>query len=398
MKKTIWDHLLLIILILLLIIASSCQYEEYEPYIKPNNPKEIKDYKVTFDKIRHYSKVLINFSSLNYYSECGFDTTSAIADFDLDGDDDIFLAPQCTDGEERQPEMIFFENVNGKFIKSDWNIINNIGLMSGTRQTIIGDYNGDKIPDLFFAAHNGHGLGGGVPSIMLSTSEGFKYKEFNIQKGWYSFASSGDIDGDKDLDIILSGGEYGIFINDGLGNFQYTPNFVKNYSEGIGVTSLIDINKDGQLDLFFRNYNEHKVILNSYGSFDYNNSINLSHTKYFFHSDNSADVLDLDMDIQDRVFYDIDNDGDLDIVFASIPHNDNDSPIGFFYNISILINNSLLFEDKTKDLIDESRYERYIEWLRFYDLDNNGFVELFENQKKDNFFYKEWNGSKFIEK
>ena len=398
MKKTIWDHLLIVILITLMIIASSCQYEEFEPHIKPDNSKELKDYKVTFDKIRHYSKILINFSSLNYYSECGFDTTSAIADFDLDGDDDIFLAPQCTDGEERQPEMIFFENVNGNFIKSDWIIKNNIGLMSGTRQTIIGDYNGDKIPDLFFASHNGHGLGGGVPSIMLSTSEGFDYKEFSIEKGWYSFASSGDVDGDKDLDIILSGGEYGIFINDGSGNFQYIPNFIENYSKGIGVTSLIDINNDGQLDLFFRNYDEHKVILNSYGSFDYNTSIDLFHNKHFFYSDNSSEVIEVNMDIQDRVFYDFDNDGDLDIVFASIPHNTNDSPIGFFYGFRVLVNNNLEFKEKTKDLFENPIIPKYVEWLRFYDMNNDGYIELFEYQKKTPFFKRSWNGSKFIQK
>ena len=35
--------------------------------------------------------------------------------------------------------------------------------------------------------------------------------------------------------------------------------------------------------------------------------------------------------------------------------------------------------------------DTYIEWLRLFDLDKDGNMELFDN----NIFYREWNGSKF---
>ena len=63
MKKNLWDQLLIFILIAIMICASiSCQYEPYEPYVEPKPPVEVKDYKVSFHLIRHYSGLKINFS------------------------------------------------------------------------------------------------------------------------------------------------------------------------------------------------------------------------------------------------------------------------------------------------------------------------------------------------
>ena len=39
-----------------------------------------------------------------------------------------------------------------------------------------------------------------------------------------------------------------------------------------------------------------------------------------------------------------------------------------------------------------------LQWLRANDLDKNGNIEIFENQKLDNWFNIEYNGSKFIKK
>ena len=381
------------LILLLSLILIGCEQLDLEPIepIEPKPPVKVKDYKVSFDLIRHYSGLRVNFSDLNYYPDCGFDTTSAMADFDLDGDIDILLAPQCTDGAERQPELALFINDNGTFKKSSVTIENNIGLQSGTRQTIIGDYNGDKIPDLFFAAHGGHGFGGGLPGILLSKGKDFVFKDLDIGLGWYAFASSGDIDGDGDLDILLSGRENGTFINNGSGDFTFTRDIILNYTGNIGVTSLIDINKDGLVDLFYRSVDEHNYILNNYGVFDYKTHFDVNTPILFFHDDSSMEIEAIDLDIQDRVFYDIDSDNDLDIISVSIPHNANTNSLGQFFMVEVFTNNNGKFLDETKELMMFPISDIYVEWLRLFDLDKDGKIELFDNSS----FYREWNGYKF---
>ena len=100
----------------------------------------------------------------------------------------------------------------------------------------------------------------------------------------------------------------------------------------------------------------------------------------------------VDLDIQDRVFYDLDKDKDLDIITVSMPHDQNTSPLGQFYMVEVFINDNGVYTDKTKELIDENISSKYIEWLRLYDLDKDNLIELFDNSS----FYREWNGYKFV--
>jgi len=374
------------IILLLILVLVSCQYEDYDDFKEPKPKPVVLDYKVSFDVIRHYSDLQINFTTLNYYPNCGYDTTHAMADFDLDGDIDILLAPLCDDGQGRQPEIAIFLNNDGVFTKSEANISNNIGLFSGTRQTIVGDYNGDKIPDVFFASHGGHGLDGGLPTLLVSKGLEFEYIELDIGLGWYAFASSGDIDGDGDLDILLSGRENGTFINNGSAEFTYSRHIMDNYTGNIGVTSLVDINGDKALDLFYRSVDEHNYVLNVGGKFDYLNRKVVSYPSTLI-----TDIA-VDLDIQDRVFYDLDKDKDLDIITVSMPHDQNTSPLGQFYMVEVFINDNGVYTDKTKELIDENISSKYIEWLRLYDLDKDNLIELFDNSS----FYREWNGYKFV--
>ena len=164
--------------------------------------------------------------------------------------------------------MKFFRIItnDGKnnFSESSIEIENNIGPLSGTRTTIVGDYNGDTIPDVFFVSHDGHEgpLGshpGGFPSILLSQGEKFVYRDINLKRCWYNDASSADIDLDGDLDIVYGGGCHGLLINDGYGNFTNVEKFINNYNPGqneggAGVISLIDMNNDKYPDLLFRTY------------------------------------------------------------------------------------------------------------------------------------------------
>ena len=41
--------------------------------------------------------------------------------------------------------------------------------------------------------------------------------------------------------------------------------------------------------------------------------------------------------------------------------------------------------------LDDPFADKYVQWLRLYDLDKDNFIELFDNDA----YYREWNGSKF---
>lgn len=380
-KKNIWDHLFLVILIGVLILISSCEYEPYEPFERDR----VKQYNESWDVIKNYPFEVIDYSNLNYYPDCWLDTSTLLADFDLDGDNDIVIAPDCTDDDQRQPPIKFFVNEDGQFYESDIEIENNIGTISGTRMSIIGDYNGDLIPDVFFISHNGHGYDFGVPAILLSKGDRFVYKDLDwMEKAWYSEGASGDIDNDGDLDIILSV-DNGLLLNDGNANFTLVKDFVEGYPGlGFGVPSLMDFNKDSYLDLVYRDYDTHVIILNDKGKFNYSNSISLPMPL----------VSKIDLDIKDRLIVDYDLDGDLDIISVSVPHDP--SLDGYFNFVQVVENKEGKFIDVSSEVLSKQRFDYYIEWLRAKDLDKDNNLEIFEHQKTNNWFQLEFINNKFI--
>ena len=240
---------------LLIVVLISCSKDPET--VKAKFMREY-NYLTSWDIIKHYNESVIKFSDLGYdpYQYCGYDTTTAAGDYNKDGYIDFLIAPQCHDDQiKRQPPIkIYLNDKKGNFYESDIEIENNIGTLSGTRTTIVGDYNGDSISDVF-VSHDGHDgpLGshaGGFPSILLSDGNKFVYKDINLPRCWLNDASSADIDLDGDLDIIYGGGCYGLLENDGNGNFTHTKNFILNYdNRGIGVVNLMDMNDDEYPDL-----------------------------------------------------------------------------------------------------------------------------------------------------
>ena len=384
-----------------------------------DGPKTVKvkfkreyNYLTSWDIIKNYNKIVINFSDLGYepYQYCGYDTTTAAADFNMDGYIDFLIAPQCSDSQiERQPPVkIYLNDGKNNFSESSIEIENNIGPLSGTRTTIVGDYNGDAIPDVFFVSHDGHEgpLGshpGGFPSILLSQGEKFVYRDINLKRCWYNDASSADIDLDGDLDIVYGGGCHGLLINDGYGNFTNVEKFINNYNPGqneggAGVISLIDMNNDKYPDLLFRTYWYSYLVFSENGIFDFKNSIKIPPP--------TAPGKDSEMDpvqdgiqileTQDRLVFDIDNDGDYDIITASLPANgDNPPNLGRGYYFQLVENKNSEFIDITSSAFEQRHEPRYVEWQRINDYDGDGYLELYENQHKSNWWIRRWDGSRF---
>ena len=182
-----------------------------------------------------------------------------------------------------------------------------------------GDINGDGLEDLFIG-----GASGQEATVFIQNENSFDKVENDI---WTKHKALEDIDavffdsdndGDLDLYVVSGGNEFmpnsstyldRLYINDGLGNFDFRRDLLpSNYKSG-SVVKPHDFDNDGDLDLFIGsrmkpwNYPEPAssyILINNNGNF-----IN--------YDDKSQAFKDLGL-VTDAEWFDFDNDGDSDIV------------------------------------------------------------------------------------
>ena len=53
------------------------------------------------------------------------------------------------------------------------------------------------------------------------------------------------------------------------------------------------------------------------------------------------------------------------------------------------------FIDITSSAFEQRHEPRYVEWQRINDYDGDGYLELYENQHKSNWWIRRWDGSRF---
>ncbi len=172
---------------------------------------------------------------------------------DLDGDGDMDLiitgSGNMSDGTVHTARTtLYLNDGTGNFVAVTDNTIENIRLS----KIGLGDIDDDTDLDLLISGFT-HG---GTPLTKLYTNNGTgEFTEIadssfqDIDNGYFNF---GDLDNDGDLDIIFSGGHNGIndvvkYSNDGTGNFSLDSTIgVTNVS---GVLDLSDLDGDNDLDL-----------------------------------------------------------------------------------------------------------------------------------------------------
>jgi len=284
------------------------------------------------------------------------------ADFNLDGHLDIFISDQGYDdipfpGYEN---VLYLSDSEGNYTDSSALVERNWydGYKSITHSSTVGDVNGDSYPDIVvgevgpvFLQINNNG------NDFSPTNNGDNYKipeevtEFDDDKGEYVRESFSvlleDINNDGDLELIFGGDVGGnptyILYQDGDGNFDYNsklelPNGrFNNNGETIDIASA-DINGDGLKDLLLTQirkpegemtYAENGLQIltqNQDGTFKDETS---SRLVGFIgdEDDNPNNYVDW---IMFSDFYDIDQDGDLDILLhweGSWNENTGENPI-----------------------------------------------------------------------
>ena len=182
-----------------------------------------------------------------------------------------------------------------------------------------GDINGDGLEDLFIG-----GASGQEATVFIQNENSFDKVENDI---WTKHKALEDIDavffdsdndGDLDLYVVSGGNEFmpnsstyldRLYINDGLGNFDFRRDLLpSNYKSG-SVVKPHDFDNDGDLDLFIGsrmkpwNYPEPAssfVLINDNGNF-------------LNYDDKNQAFKDLGL-VTDAEWFDFDNDGDSDIV------------------------------------------------------------------------------------
>ena len=122
----------------------------------------------------------------------------------------------------------------------------------------VGDIDGDGLTDIFFA-----GLSG--PNVLYKNLGDWKFLDITDSAGvacpdqFSGGAAFADIDGDADLDLLITSveGPNACFLNNGKGKFtNVTETAGISSKTGASTMALADIDGDNDLDLYITNYKE----------------------------------------------------------------------------------------------------------------------------------------------
>ncbi|SDW96843.1 Por secretion system C-terminal sorting domain-containing protein [Lutibacter oricola] len=229
-----------------------------------------------------------NFERIENVADLGFlkkNSGVAVADFDNDGDLDMFVVAKAKDeeGVEESHSKLLKNNNNGTFtdVTSGSGLINLLdstidsekydGLNGFKHGVSWGDYDNDGYPDLFFThsykVQLFHNQGDGT-FVDVTASAGIKEVNYcrNTTSTWF------DVNNDGFLDVYIS--EWGecdnnyFYLNNGNGTF-------KDVTEDFGIKNVkfsymalpFDFNNDGWMDLYVSNdFERNSLFINENGT------------------------------------------------------------------------------------------------------------------------------------
>jgi len=350
------------------------------------------------------------------------------ADFNGDGILDVLIGRTWETNQRAPLAMFFGTGDNQTFTRNDEVIINNLGTIF-LREELIGDFNGDNIPDVFFIDAGPHAEGNAHESILLSNGDGtFTFSVLdNIRAGGGTHGgASGDIDNDGDLDIVVSfsGDNPTIepstyfLINDGNANFTYDTSLMvdnphNNGDIGFGYWDydFYDINGDNLPELIVDGYDAKPPPNNDYSKVNVNR-IFWNKGGGFYEADSTNNsFIDLPFNysetpfpnespqVLDYCFGDLDGDGNIEII-GSVTWSLYDRGQVYIWSH----NGDYNYFDATDNFIEGYAFDGPGDdpmfRIRLQDIDNNGKMDLFRDIKYASNGYDEmrweWNGSKFI--
>lgn len=176
---------------------------------------------------------------------------------DVDGDNDLDAVFANKDGQNR----LYVNDGSGVF--TDVTLAHFPEDRDNSRGIAMGDVDGDNDPDIIFANRRGRNRlylndGSGVfkdaTAILLPT-----------HSDWSLDVALGDVDGDRDLDILVANfdEQNGLYLNDGSGVFEVaTSTHLPVDSDGSLGIVLEDVDGDGDLDIVVANSSDNRLCTN----------------------------------------------------------------------------------------------------------------------------------------
>lgn len=218
-----------------------------------------------------------------------------------------------------------------------------------------------------------------LPNNIMFNNGGnsFNVKELSEWNGIWRTAAAGDIDKDGDVDLLIFSTHHAkglsnkLLLNDGKGNFSVRKSDIDSI-EWADVTELIDVNNDGYLDLIINDVinnptytNQFRILWGNGTNFTLTNSIKINVSP-------TATISEVDV-------YDFDKDGFKELIIST-----NTSDGKWKLNMFKTIDN-ITYIENTNDIIDNNPNSiAYNDMINIGDIDGNGKVDVFVNNKSLN--------------
>ncbi len=265
-------------------------------------------------------------------------------------------------------------NMNGLHLYIDGAKSPQYDLQSGltqVRKQVLSDFNNDGINEIMLFSHGFDRDPFPGDSLAFFNTQNKKYSYLTDDIGYFHGGATGDIDLDGYQDIIAySGGSADIpvhpvfYKNAGSLSFNLKNEIFKNFtdSDNYNTVELFDINEDGFLDLFLGTKGALIIIKNENGIFDRNKGINIQ-------TNQNLEVLDID-------FFDFNEDGINDILVM----NNTNGYKGYslkLYRFSFENNEEIT--STYFDITEHSGADSWVKWLNLFDIDNDGDMDIVGN-------------------
>jgi hypothetical protein len=276
---------------------------------------------------------------------------------------------QQDDGIKPQPAL-YMGGADGKFHYSPELLIDNRDNkgMSVGRQLLIADYNNDKVLDIYIADHGQtHQNQGYRDSYYLSQPNGTWLESSNTHLSDNNFiayahgGATGDIDNDGDMDVVLTDwGTFWCLMNDGSGFLTKR----KCGGSNAFALELADMDNDGNLDAIFGGH-EHGG--DGFPTGIYWNDGRGNFMPYTITPLKQHKVWGT---IPEVSAWDLDNDGDMDIVYSRAGQSYKGAAIQIIENLG---------NKKFKDhgIFPVGNRNGFIMSILFNDLDSDGDYDLY---------------------
>jgi hypothetical protein len=321
------------------------------------------------------SDLYLDRNAIQTINRANFVLAVAYADFDNDGDTDVFMA--SGDGSVNTSAVELYLNDGTGQFTLDTHFFD--GLPPGLvhpRKALVGDFNDDGTQDVFVIAHgyDRSPFPGESPLVILSSAAGFEAGSgLEDLVGFQHGGSSADIDNDGDIDIFVTDTAGSFFLlNDGYGQFtaDYTKITDMNLIGGIFTAELVDVDQDSFIDLLVSGHEYEgfatRILWGSSSGTFQQSTVLPAVSEY---------GVAIDIDVAD-----LDGDSDLDIVVNRTGDGTGSQSFYQGYRLQYLENTgnrSFIDQSDTRLSTARSTTEKWIYWIRLQDFNADGSIDIF---------------------